>query len=190
MTEPTVLLLAPAAPDAAFGRRVLESAEIPYSPCVDVRALCAGIDDGASAALLAEETLTPENVQFLRASLQHQPIFSDFPFLVVARKGPGPTADALGNLTLLDPAAPPSFAINAVRNALRTRQRQYEYLARFAHQLRNPLGALRNALDAMRLKPDDPEALAWARGLMERQVVQMSGLIDELVEPGKKEARL
>ncbi len=62
-------------------------------------------------------------------------------------------------------------------------RRKDEFLATLAHELRNPLAPLRNGLEAMRIAgPSDPEALARARGIMERQLRQIVRLIDDLLD--------
>jgi len=70
-------------------------------------------------------------------------------------------------------------AEEALRNADR---RKDEFLATLAHELRNPLAPIRNALEIMRLTPNNSEALTRARGMMERQVSQMVRLIDDLLD--------
>jgi PAS domain S-box-containing protein len=60
-------------------------------------------------------------------------------------------------------------------------QRKDEFLATLAHELRNPLAPVRNALQILRLGVDDPTTLD-ARNLMERQVAHMVRLIDDLLD--------
>jgi signal transduction histidine kinase len=61
-------------------------------------------------------------------------------------------------------------------------RRRDEFLAMLAHELRNPLAPIRNALELMRLKcPDEPE-LTWARNAVERQVAHMTRLVDGLLD--------
>jgi signal transduction histidine kinase len=61
-------------------------------------------------------------------------------------------------------------------------RRKDEFLATLAHELRNPLAPVRNALYLMRVAPpDDPSAIA-ARAMIERQVGQMVRLIDDLID--------
>src|SRR5579885_2066920 len=56
-------------------------------------------------------------------------------------------------------------------------RRRDEFLAMLAHELRNPLAPVRNAMELMRLKcPDDGE-LRWARTMVERQVTHMTRLV-------------
>jgi CheY-like chemotaxis protein len=60
-------------------------------------------------------------------------------------------------------------------------RRKDEFLATLAHELRNPLAPLRNALQVMRLTPDEA-AREQARSLMERQIGQMVRLVDDLLD--------
>src|SRR5579885_2372255 len=61
-------------------------------------------------------------------------------------------------------------------------RRKDEFIATLAHELRNPLAPIRNALEIMRLADGDPAAVARARAVMERQVGQMVRLIDDLLD--------
>ena len=57
-----------------------------------------------------------------------------------------------------------------------------EFLAVLAHELRNPLAPMRNALEMVRLSADDPQVATSMRGTMERQVEQMVRLTDDLLD--------
>src|SRR5580700_6262598 len=61
-------------------------------------------------------------------------------------------------------------------------RRKDEFLATLAHELRNPLAPIRNALEVMRLTGDDPETVAQARLIMEEQVNHLVRLVDDLLE--------
>jgi len=61
-------------------------------------------------------------------------------------------------------------------------RRKDEFLATLAHELRNPLAPLSNALELWRFAKNDPEQLDELRGMMQRQVRQMSRLIDDLLD--------
>ncbi len=61
-------------------------------------------------------------------------------------------------------------------------QRKTEFLATLAHELRNPLAPVRNALEIMRRNPSDAAAQHQARDLLERQVNHMVRLIDDLMD--------
>jgi CheY-like chemotaxis protein len=57
-----------------------------------------------------------------------------------------------------------------------------EFLATLAHELRNPLAPILNALHIMRLAPTDPVATEESRAIIERQVRNMVRLIDDLLD--------
>jgi PAS domain S-box-containing protein len=61
-------------------------------------------------------------------------------------------------------------------------RRKDEFLAMLAHELRNPLAPIRNALHIMRLAADNPAVVEQFRNVMERQVVQMVRLVDDLLD--------
>ncbi len=57
-----------------------------------------------------------------------------------------------------------------------------EFLATLAHELRNPLAPIRNAVAILGRKgPQDPE-VAWSQAVIERQIDQLSRLIDDLLD--------
>jgi CheY-like chemotaxis protein len=60
-------------------------------------------------------------------------------------------------------------------------RRKDEFLATLAHELRNPLAPIRNALQVIRQSPDR-EAHAQAQTMMQRQLAQMVRLVDDLLD--------
>ena len=60
-------------------------------------------------------------------------------------------------------------------------RRKDEFLATLAHELRNPLAPIRNALEIMRLSTDR-QIQENARGIIQRQLVQMVHLVDDLLD--------
>ncbi|MBI3411963.1 MAG: PAS domain S-box protein [Planctomycetes bacterium] len=61
-------------------------------------------------------------------------------------------------------------------------RRKDEFLAMLAHELRNPLAPIRNAVQVQYLKgAADPE-LQWTRDVIERQVQQLTRLVDDLMD--------
>jgi PAS domain S-box-containing protein len=70
-------------------------------------------------------------------------------------------------------------AEEALRDADR---RKDEFLATLAHELRNPLAPIRNALAILRRAGDDGDVAGQARDVMERQLRQMVRLIDDLLD--------
>jgi PAS domain S-box-containing protein len=61
-------------------------------------------------------------------------------------------------------------------------RRKDEFLATLAHELRNPLAPIRNALSILHVASDNREMLDRAREMMTRQVGQMVRLIDDLLD--------
>jgi PAS domain S-box-containing protein len=61
-------------------------------------------------------------------------------------------------------------------------RRKDEFLAVLAHELRNPLAPIRNAVQFMRTKDASESALQNARDIVERQVRHMVRLVDDLLE--------
>jgi PAS domain S-box-containing protein len=61
-------------------------------------------------------------------------------------------------------------------------RRKTEFLVTLAHELRNPLAPISNGLDAMRLCGDKPDVVARTRAMIERQVGQLSHLVDDLLD--------
>jgi signal transduction histidine kinase/ActR/RegA family two-component response regulator len=69
--------------------------------------------------------------------------------------------------------------LNQLRDADR---RKDEFLASLAHELRNPLGPIRNAVQVLRLNgPDAPEQ-SWGLEIIDRQATHLSRLIDDLLD--------
>ena len=61
-------------------------------------------------------------------------------------------------------------------------QRKDEFLATLAHELRNPLAPVRNAVHLLKMKGQASPEVRWASDLIERQVQAMSRLIDDLMD--------
>ena len=61
-------------------------------------------------------------------------------------------------------------------------RRKDEFLAILAHELRNPLAPLHNALEILDRFDPASEQAAWARQLMARQIGHMTRLVDDLMD--------
>jgi len=60
-------------------------------------------------------------------------------------------------------------------------RRKDEFLATLAHELRNPLAPIRNAVGLLR-GSHDPARIAWSGEVIERQVGHMARLLDDLLD--------
>jgi signal transduction histidine kinase len=85
----------------------------------------------------------------------------------------------LANQALQAEVAERTRAESALREISR---RKDEFLGTLAHELRNPLVPIRNALEIMRLAENAPEVVESSRTLIERQLKHMVRLIDDLVD--------
>jgi PAS domain S-box-containing protein len=61
-------------------------------------------------------------------------------------------------------------------------RRKDEFLATLAHELRNPLAPIRNALHLLKRRPLEDPTVIGARDMMDRQVTHMVRLIDDLLD--------
>ena len=77
-------------------------------------------------------------------------------------------------------------AEEALREADR---RKDEFLAMLAHELRNPLAPIRNALEMLKLVEASPALQKQTREMMERQVQLMVRLVDDLLDVSRITAR-
>ena len=74
-------------------------------------------------------------------------------------------------------------------------QRKDEFIATLAHELRNPLAPIRNAVEIMRLLGSPSEKYSAVRDIIDRQTQHLTRLVDDLLEvsrftQGKVELRV
>lgn len=61
-------------------------------------------------------------------------------------------------------------------------QRKNEFLAMLAHELRNPLAPISNAIHVLDAEQPDPQRLSWAKEVIGRQLKQLVRLVDDLLD--------
>jgi signal transduction histidine kinase len=173
------LLLAPFGRDAEVAASILADASFGSHICASVAELASGIDEGAGFAVVAVEALKHVDLAPLIGAIASQPPWSDFPFLVLARKGfdadRRPLAqdilEALGNVTILERPFHPSTFISLATTSIRSRRRQYEarshlhalseghdHLERALDQLASERAALRNLTRELESRVDERTA--------------------------------
>jgi len=64
----------------------------------------------------------------------------------------------------------------------RSTRRMNEFLAMLAHELRNPLAPIRNAISILKLDKALPPAAAKLRDIIDRQAAQLTRLVDDLLD--------
>jgi signal transduction histidine kinase/CheY-like chemotaxis protein len=173
--------------------QILEQAGVPALVCHDVDELLKRMNEGAAAALIAEELLTPAAVGELDTWLAAQPAWSDFP-LVIFSLGVGQSLREsawLANATFLERPVRARSMLAAVRAAVRSRSRQYEvrhaiesrdtFLAMLGHELRNPLGAISLAGTLLTKRFASEEASKELQ-IISRQSAHLTRLVDDLLD--------
>ena len=129
-----IALLTPTGRDAVVTANVLDAAGLAATACADMSALCALLERGVGALLVAEEALRPRDAAALLAVLGRQPAWSDVPVVVLTGEGELSRAipPALGelaskaNVTLLERPVRLATIVTVLRSALRARRRQYD----------------------------------------------------------------
>ena len=61
-------------------------------------------------------------------------------------------------------------------------ERKDEFLAMLSHELRNPMSAIRNAVELMKVGKLAPEKTAFARDVIDRQSALLAHLVDDLLD--------
>jgi two-component system, sensor histidine kinase len=210
-----VLLLLPTARDALLTAGILGRNGIVSQACAKPSDLALELAVGTGVVLISEEALAVAGTRSVLAQVvDAQPPWSDLPVLVLARQGADSheVRDALqmlGNVTLLERPLRVSALLSTVRTALRARARQYqlqrylqdlesaraaqataarrkdEFVAMLAHELRNPLAPIRNALNVLSIDDSDPERRQMLRAMMTRQTDHMVRLVDDLMDSSR-----
>ncbi len=91
--------------------------------------------------------------------------------------------DAAGNAASLAGACTDITKRKQVQEALEeASRRKDEFLAMLAHELRNPLAPLRNALHVLGRRGSADPAFAQSREMMERQVRHLARIVDDLLD--------
>jgi two-component system CheB/CheR fusion protein len=87
-----------------------------------------------------------------------------------------PTYDAAGRV---DGWIANGIDVHATKQAEQTRD---QFLATLAHELRGPLSPIRNAVAILGRKGSQDPEVAWSQGVIDRQIDQLSRLIDDLLD--------
>ncbi|HEV7281150.1 MAG TPA: ATP-binding protein [Pirellulaceae bacterium] len=125
-----VLLLSPTRRDALVAQRILLDLGIESRTCESMDELCSQAEQGAGAALIAEERLRDGGTEMLLGLLDRQPRWSDLPIVVLLTGDelfPEPLArlNESANLTMVTRPLRIAAFVSAIRASLRDRGRQY-----------------------------------------------------------------
>jgi signal transduction histidine kinase/ActR/RegA family two-component response regulator len=128
--EMHILVLPPTRADGNAIQKLLDAAEIDCRQVSSVAELCRGMRAGAAAAMLSEEAAVADTAPLL-AELARQPVWSDFPLLILSRSGRESSAlvqllSQLGNVSVIERPVRTSTLLSLIRSSQRTRSRQYD----------------------------------------------------------------
>jgi signal transduction histidine kinase/ActR/RegA family two-component response regulator len=132
------LVLAPQGRDALVAAAMLREAGLRSEVVDDIEGLVVQLEQGAGFAVVTEEALEVSPLHSLSHWIEGQEEWSDFPFVLLTRRGGGlernPAAarylELLGNATFLERPFHPTTLVSLAQSALRGRRRQYEARAR------------------------------------------------------------
>jgi signal transduction histidine kinase len=207
---PQAVIVTPHEIDAGVALSFLQGAGIGGRACAALGELCRVVPTEVGCAVLVEEALVQPELDELLGMLAAQPAWSDLPLVLVASEGAALGAlfervfPHSGNVAVLQRPMNPVTLVSAVRVGLRARQRQFqvrelleqrskalrmrdEFLAMLSHELRNPLAPMRNAVYLMKHLDFDNELFLKTRDLIDRQVLHMARLVDDLLDVSRLE---
>lgn len=72
-----------------------------------------------------------------------------------------------------------------LRDLEHSAQRMNEFLAMLAHELRNPLAPIRNAVSILQLEPAPSTTVRTSRDMIDRQLSHLTRLVDDLLDAGR-----
>ncbi len=129
-----VLVFAPIGRDGHASAELLCRAGFDAEICASLSQVIASIEAGAAAVFIAEEGLFGQNVSTLAAWVEHQPPWSDLPFVMLTSRHNQPAVarwrrrmvGLLRNISLLERPVQAITLASAIQAAVRARLRQYE----------------------------------------------------------------
>jgi signal transduction histidine kinase/ActR/RegA family two-component response regulator len=202
-----LLLLSPSG-EASLVERVLHQAGLDFHLCADASELLKELQEGAAAVLLTQEMLDQSAMRGLVGVLGRQSSWSDVPFLFLSSGGTESIQasqrmlamlEPLGHVIVLERPLRIITLLSALQSALQSRRRQYEvrdllgrlhdevrhrdeFLMLLAHEVRNPLGAIRNSLQVLDQVGSQANLAIEQRSVIGRQTGILSSLIDDVLE--------
>jgi len=187
------LVIAPGGRDAQVIGELLASAKLGYDIDQDgeklLRALVAG---DAAGAIITDDALARIGTQRLRDAIERQPPWSDFPFVLLSRRGEARqgarSIEELVNVTVLERPLHPASLVSAARSALRGRLRQ-RLAARHLAEREAARAELRELADTLEAKVQErTHDLAAANDRLTAEIAERERAESRLVQAQKMEA--
>jgi signal transduction histidine kinase/ActR/RegA family two-component response regulator len=187
------LIVAPTGRDAEVIGQLLRSASLPFAIDGAGERLFAAIASGEEAgAIVTDDALARLDTDRLRAAIERQPPWSDFPFVLLVRRGEtreGSRAiEELVNVTVLERPLHPATLISAVRSAIRGRLRQ-RLAAAYLAEREAAEARLRELAETLELKVSErTRDLAAANDRLTAEIAEREIAEARLVQAQKMEA--
>ena len=187
------LVIAPSGRDSKVVGDLLSSASLGWDADADGETLLNAVAAGTAAgAIVTDEALARIDPQRLRAALERQPPWSDFPFILLTRRGEtrhgSRSIDDLVNVTVLERPLHPASLVSAARSALRARARQ-RLAARHLADLEAARAQLRDLADSLELRVEDrTRDLASANDRLTSEIAERERAEARLIQAQKMEA--
>ncbi len=187
------LVIAPAGRDARVIGQLLGSAKLDYETDEDGNALLAALASGdAAGAIVTDDAFARIGAARLREAIERQPPWSDFPFVLLTRRGDtrqgSRSIEELVNVTILERPLHPASLVSAARSALRGRLRQ-RLAARHLEELERARGELRELADTLEAKVQErTRDLAAANDRLTAEIAERERAEARLLQAQKMEA--
>jgi signal transduction histidine kinase len=205
-----VVLVTPNEADRALASGFLRDVGIEVEALPDMSPLPSRVAAGVACIVMVEEAIDPAELESLHDALAMQPAWSDMPLILVAAQSSSLANLAeqvfpiSGNLTVVQRPLHPVSLVSAVKVALRSRRRQYqvrdllaerergmrqrdEFLAMLAHELRNPLAPIRNAVYLLGTLGYKDALFEKSRAMIGKQARHITRLVDDLLDVSRLE---
>ena len=205
-----VLIVSPNEADSVLAAGFIEGAGVEPVRCATLAEAAGLAGPGCGCVVLVEEALIEPDMQLFQEVVNAQPPWSDLPLLLIAARDSSLSAlvesafPRSGNVSLLQRPLHPVSLVSAVAMALRARQRQYqvrdlleertraiqkrdEFLAMLAHELRNPLAPIRNAVYLLKMMSVPDPMFEKYRDMIDKQARHITRLVDDLLDVSRME---
>jgi signal transduction histidine kinase/CheY-like chemotaxis protein len=175
---------------------MLVEAGLLAEPVRDIPAFLDALQAGAGFGVIAEESLVASDLHGLSDWIDVQPEWSDFPFVLLTRRGGGlernPEAtrflNILGNVTFLERPFHPTTFVSLAQAALRARRRQYDARARL-EELDRLTADLQHLASSLELKvAERTRDLASANDRLTSEIAERERAEARLIQAQKMEA--
>ncbi|HET7817554.1 MAG TPA: ATP-binding protein [Sphingomicrobium sp.] len=192
--DDSLLILAPEGRDAAVLHALLTDAGIAAIVDSTGEALLRALETGDhAAAVITDEALTRVGIGALRHAVDRQPTWSDFPFVVLSRRGQGTrgileAVEEAFNATVLERPLHPASLVSAARSAIRGRQRQ-RLAAQHLRELERARAELKGLAETLEAKVvERTRELASANDRLTAEIAERERAEARLVQAQKMEA--